>query len=550
VIARPVGALAVLCVLAAATAAAAAVAPGLVTFPIAATARHDGVDVRGLSYGVGLPGKRALVGGVERSGAIALARLRADGSLDRAFGAGGIAHVDTARFHTQSLQLLRRPDGRLLVVAATGATTDRLVVVALSADGALERSFGDAGVAAPNLTWGCPTCSPAALAPDGSIVLTGGDPSAPADRRWVAVRLTPTGGLDVGFGQQGAAALPGVNATGFATALLPGGAVAVLGRDAGGAKLARLTAAGAPDAGFNGGVPVAPPGAAYSWFSLRGRPDGGVDTLGGARGFARLVRYTPGGRVDPAFGAGGVVTVKAWDGRVELLAAADGGDIVAAPPSNDPALGPPALRATRITAAGIVAGARDVPIPFGGGRASTFAAHRDPLVASLGQSGFVAGRPFARTDGSVVLPGAIGVVQYTGEGVGEEIDQAAVAAVTPSFLLDRSFGGPAWAATFSVRVARQRAASATRADVLGVAVSARASGPGLCLLRVRAGGRLIARSTAPVFSAGRQRLSALLTIAGRRYLRGHRHHVPVTVTAAFRDLVGASAQASAAGTLR
>ena len=81
-------------------------------------------------------------------------------------------------------------------------------------------------------------------------------------------------------------------------------------------------------------------------------------------------------------------------------------------------------------------------------------------------------------------------------------------------------------------------------------MTARASGPGLCLLRVRAGGRIIARSTAPVFAAGRQRLPAPLTTAGRRYLRRHRHHVRVTITAAFRDLVGASAQASAAGTLR
>ena len=312
-----------------------------------------------------------------------------------------------------------------------------------------------------------------------------------------------------------------------------------------------LTDAGAiPASAFNGGVPVTPPGPpVYSWSALHGRADGGVDALGGARGFGRLVRYTPGGTVDTAFGARGVVSVKAWDGSVELLPGPGGGEIVAAPPSTDQALGPPALRVARITRAGVVAAARDVPIPFGGGRVTVFAARRDPIVASLGQSGFVPGRAFARTDGSVVLPGAVGVVQYTGEGVGEAIDQAAVATVTPSFLLDRSFGGPARTA-ISVRVARQRAASTTRLGLLRVAVTARASGPGLCLLRVRAGGRIIARSTAPVFAAGRQRLPALLTTAGRRYLRRHRHHVRVTVTAAFRDLVGDSAQASAAGALR
>jgi hypothetical protein len=52
-----------------------------------------------------------------------------------------------------------------------------------------------------------------------------------------------------------------------------------------------------------------------------------------------------------------------------------------------------------------------------------------------------------------------------------------------------------------------------------------------------------------VFAAGQQRLRALLTTVGRRYLR-HAHRVPVTVTATFRDLVGAQATARATGTLR
>jgi hypothetical protein len=370
------------------------------------------------------------------------------------------------------------------------------------------------------------------------------------DFHWVAARLTPTGSLDTGFGQQGIAALPGTNGMGYASASVPGGAVAVLGRDVSGPKLARLTAAGALDPAFAGGAPVPLSGAFPFWFGLRGRADGSVDALGTAPGSAQLARYTASGDLDPAFGTAGLVSlIRAGNGPAELLRAPDGGDIVAGPESIGNPAQTPRLIAARVSPAGIVASVANVAIPFGGGQASVFAVHRAPLVTSLRQTGFFPGRALARADGSLVLPGATAVVQYTGEGAGYEIDQAAVAAVTPAFVLDPSFGGPARPATVSVHVARQRATSATDVRLLRVAVSVRTPGPGLCRLRVKVGRRVIAHSTAPVFAAGQQRLRALLTTVGRRYLR-HAHRVPVTVTATFRDLVGAQATARATGTLR
>ena len=111
------------------------------------------------------------------------------------------------------------------------------------------------------------------------------------DFHWVTARLTPTGSLDTDFGQQGIAPLPGTNATGYASAALPGGAVAVLGRDLDGPKLARLTAAGALDPAFHGGVPAALEGPVPFWFGLQGRADGSIDALGSGAGAARLARY-------------------------------------------------------------------------------------------------------------------------------------------------------------------------------------------------------------------------------------------------------------------
>jgi len=142
----------------------------------------------------------------------------------------------------------------------------------------------------------------------------------------------------------------------------------------------------------------------------------------------------------------------------------------------------------------------------------------------------------------------VGIIQYTGEGDGYELEQAAVAAITPALALDPSFGGPALPARLSLRIPRQRASAATSARLLRIAVMADASGPGLCLVRVKAGGRVVAHSVAPVFSMGRQRLRALLTATGRRTLR-HAHNVRITVTATFRDLVGSETKATATGVL-
>ena len=192
-----------------------------------------------------------------------------------------------------------------------------------------------------------------------------------------------------------------------------------------------------------------------------------------------------------------------------------------------------------MTATGIVASAADVPLVFGGGTTSAGPVRDE---ASVRQNAFVPGRALARADGSLVIPGATGVVEHTDRGPSNSLYEAAVAATTPAFALDTSFGGEAQPPTIAVRVAPERLATA-------VGVTARTSGPGLCLLRVTAGGRVVARSTVAVFAAGPQQLRARLTSTGRRALRGA-HGVPVTVTATFRDLVGAQASARAAGTLR
>jgi hypothetical protein len=212
--------------------------------------------------------------------------------------------------------------------------------------------------------------------------------------------------------------------------------------------------------------------------------------------------------------------------------------------------GPVTVVGTRLAADGRLVRSATVPIPFGGGIASIYVRHGAPRVMSLDQNGFLPGRPFARADGGVLVPGAVSVIRYTGEDAGLEREQAAVAALGPSLELDAAFGGPARPAVLRVRIPAQRAALDAHPSLLRVAVDVTTSGPGLCVLRVAdARGRTMAHSTAAVFKGGRRRLRALLTVAARTRLR-RAHHVRVRVTAAFRDVMGGEATARASGTLR
>src|SRR3954453_3522249 len=198
--------------------ASAAVAPGRVTFPLSSTATVASVDVFAPSMGVALPDGGATLVGVDRGTGLVLAQLRADGSLDPRFGSGGISHVAVpfggGFIGALPMQLLRRPDGRLLAVYQ-GAPASKYegahqIVAGLTADGRLDTSYGDRGIADVAVQQGCGGgCTAGGLAPYVSVLLTGSIgqvspaieqvPNAPADFTGVVARVTPGGTLDTSF---------------------------------------------------------------------------------------------------------------------------------------------------------------------------------------------------------------------------------------------------------------------------------------------------------------------------------------------------------------
>ena len=505
--------------------AGAAVAPGRVTFVLDRAGIVPSVDPIGARMGVGLPDGGSVVVGQTRGGRLLLAQLRADGTLNPSFGAGGVAAVTFPEpAPVAPVQVLRRPDGRLLVIASGAGerlALPQAYVVALTAAGRLDTAFAGTGVLKTAMQVSCGSCSPAALTADGSLVLTGNtgevprsvQPGSPSDANfiWVVARFTETGDLDPSFDGDGVRELPGGGGGGYGVAPHAGGAVTVLGRAGGETRLVRLTAAGATDPGFNGGAPVVT-GIA---FNVTARPGGGVDVVEGIP-VSTLRRFDAAGAVEITrpLGPGNFVR--------ELLPAPDGSLVVASAglgASNAVAL-------SRVSSRHEVTGAA-ATIPIGG-------------------TGFYPGRPFLRADGGVYVPGAAAVVQYTGEGVGNLVEQAAMAAFTPAFALDTTFGGPLRPASLTIRVAPQRLRTANATRTLRLI--ARTSGPASCRVTVTGRGRVLARRTVAAFHTGPQRIDVFRP---RLDVRRYGPLTPrVRVTARCSDLLGATATAAAVGILR
>jgi uncharacterized delta-60 repeat protein len=129
---------------------------------------------------------------------LTVARFRADGSTDTAFGNGGATAVDSGFGGSGAARLKILPDGRIL---AGGHASKQFALVRLTAAGTLDPTFGDGGA-----TYASPPASAfvttLATLPDGRIVVAGGGSNVNGQQ--VALgRFTPDGQVDPSFGSGG-----------------------------------------------------------------------------------------------------------------------------------------------------------------------------------------------------------------------------------------------------------------------------------------------------------------------------------------------------------
>ena len=535
--------------LALAVAAPAGADTGRVSFPVGLPAPGADVDVAGATKAVARPGGGAVLVGDERRRGLVAAAIDADGRLVPGFGSRGVSHVRVGAGFA-ALSVVARPDGRLLV-AGELPVDDRLrlpelVLVGLTPDGRLDDSFAEGGFARPGIQASCSTCI--ALAPDGSIVLTGNtgahspaiehDPNAPNTFTWVVSRLTAGGRPDPAFGTRQVPGTAVGRSFGHAVAVAADGRITLLGSNGGRSAAGRRRPHGAADRWCGGGGPAPVPSKVALNLALG--DDGAVTALG----LSSVSRLRPDGTRDRGFGDGGVVRLAGMFAR--LLAAGGGEVLVYRPQVQARPAAKPALVVHRLDATGRRSSVR-LHVPFGGGYASP------PGAPTLDQNAFRAAALVPRAGGGYLAAGGVTLQRYTGEGEGRSTAWFAAAALTPELRLDRAYGPASARVTASVRLVRQRARTVRR--VRGIAVRIRATRPGLMRVRIRdRAGRTLARSIEPLYRAGSARVSIPLTPAGRRALRARAlraGRVRVAVEARFRDLLAVEdAAPRVRGTLR
>ena len=268
---------------------------------------------------------------------VAVARVGADGQLDPTFGGGGVVRVDGYRANLTSSRFAVTADGGFLV----GDTYGYAPLERFAADGHLVGTFGPTGLSSASVL---------AVQPDGKVLV-----GTQADG---LRRLLADGSADPSFAGGKAVSLAG--AAGPAASLdqlLPtaSGKVLVTFRadddPAATLRVRRYNADGTPDATFAGGkaldtgvrpIALLDLGSTYPTYVAPravAQPGGGLALLGAttATGGPAVVRVTPAGKRDAAFG-----TRKLPAGLLSAdLAAGPGGStvVVATRPSPAPVQG-------------------------------------------------------------------------------------------------------------------------------------------------------------------------------------------------------------------
>jgi len=219
------------------------------------------------------------------------------GSLDTAFGTGGIATADAGVAHDAVLLA----NGDILVGGDFG-------VARFLPNGRLDTAFGGNGIAPTTFQTGGLGGGWLAVQPDGKIIWVGntGDPSG-LTTDFAVARYTANGTLDSGFGHGGQVTaqffttpLQGAQQVAESVLVQPDGKILVGGSARQGqnkaapiqAALLRLTPGGTLDAGFGSGGQVLTSGGTGPVTAL------GLDATGDVFVLPAHLEYDPAGRLD------------------------------------------------------------------------------------------------------------------------------------------------------------------------------------------------------------------------------------------------------------
>ena len=236
------------------------------------------------------------------------------GNLDPSFGDDGRVTTD---FPLDSLfasadrvsSIAIQKDGKIIAVGTAGG---RVALARYNLDGSLDAGFGDKGKQAIYLATEIVSV---ALQSDGMIIAAGYTLDNTSDVNFALIRFNVNGLVDNAFGSSGRIAtdLGTVDDRIADIAIQSDGKIVVAGHSLSDIALARYNTDGSLDSTFgSGGTIITDLGGGDLAHAVVIQPDGKIVVAGKTTSnqtlsdFA-LVRYRSNGRLDPNFGAGGVV---------------------------------------------------------------------------------------------------------------------------------------------------------------------------------------------------------------------------------------------------
>lgn len=294
---------------------------------------------------------KLVVVGLSEAG-FALARYNGNGSLDTAFGGDGTVTSDFGGgAHTANAVAIQPSDGKVVVAGTTEVVAEEgggccfFSVARYNTDGSLDTAFGNGGLVRVDEFGGSADGADVAVQPDGKIIAAGKGGGG----GFALVRLNANGGLDPSLGGDGAVVAgftPGSpqDAGGIAhgMALQPDGkivSVGYVGNTAFDIGVARYLSNGSLDTTFSGdGMVTADFGGTEFGNAVAVQPDGKIVAAGAGGAGVALLRYNADGSPDSGFGTGGRTSVNfpGDGGTANAMALQQNGKIVVAGRADDP----------------------------------------------------------------------------------------------------------------------------------------------------------------------------------------------------------------------
>ena len=178
-------------------------------------------------------GKILVAGQFYRSGTsydFGVARYQTDGALDTTFGNAGVALVDYSGGYDQARDLAVQADGLIVVAGAAGGSTPDFGLIRLRENGTLDTSFGSSGKVQTDFNGEANHIEAIAIQPDGKIVASGRN-SYQSQYDMALARYNADGSLDASFGSGGKRTVDlAYMDVANAIALQPDGKIVVAGR--------------------------------------------------------------------------------------------------------------------------------------------------------------------------------------------------------------------------------------------------------------------------------------------------------------------------------